>query len=119
MENGILIGMGISLAVGIFFAAIGVLGILIFPGYYARAQAATCITTLGTLGAIVSSLIYAVYTGLGGTAYVKLVMVAVMVMVSSAVSSHALTKGTYKRGHRPHGDGFLKDDYKEDGFDEN
>ena len=45
-------------------------------------------------------------------------MVAMMIMISAAVSGHSLSKGTYKRGHRPHHGGFVKDDYKEDGFDE-
>ena len=39
-------------------------------------------------------------------------------MIGSAISGHALEKGTYKRGHRPHNGGFVKDDYEEDGFDE-
>lgn len=110
--------IGISLAVGIFFAGVGVLGVLKMPDFFSRIQASTCITTMGALGAIVAGVLYAIANGLPAVWYVKLAIVGVMLFVSSAVSGHALTKGTYKRGHRPHGDGFVKDDYEEDGFDE-
>lgn len=116
METGIMIAMSLALAVGAFFSAIGVIGILKFHGYYGRIQASTCITTLGVLGAVTCGLIYAVYNHLGGTTYVKLVLIAVLIAISSSVSAHALTKGTYKRGHRPHTGGYVKDDYEEDGF---
>jgi monovalent cation/proton antiporter MnhG/PhaG subunit len=109
---------GVSLLVGIFFAAVGVIGILRFPDYFARAQAATCISTMGALGAVASGVFYALGNGLGAVWYVKLLLIALMIMISSAVSGHSLSKGTYKRGHRPHFGGFVKDDYKEDGFDE-
>ena len=107
-----------SLAVGVFFAFTGVVGVLRFPDYFARAQAATCISTLGVLGAVFAGIFYAIGNGLSAVWYVKLVMVAMMIMISAAVSGHSLSKGTYKRGHRPHHGGFAKDDYKEDGFDE-
>lgn len=116
METAIMIAMSAALTVGAFFSAIGVIGILKFHSYYGRIQASTCITTLGVLGAVICGLIYAVYSGLGGTAYVKLVMIAILIAVSSAISAHALTKGTYKRGHRPMNGGYVKDDYEEDGF---
>lgn len=109
---------GAALAVGVFFAATGVIGVLKFPDYFARAQAATCISTLGVLGAVVSGIFYCVAKGLPAVWYVKLILIALMIMISAAVSGHSLSKGTYKRGHRPHYGGFAKDDYKEDGFDE-
>ena len=107
-----------ALAVGVTFAATGVVGILRFPDYFARAQASTCISTLGVLGAVFAGIFYALSNGLPMVWYVKLIMVALMIMISAAVSGHSLSKGTYKRGHRPHHGGFVKDDYKEDGFDE-
>ncbi|MBP3426951.1 MAG: monovalent cation/H(+) antiporter subunit G [Clostridia bacterium] len=107
-----------ALFVGIFFAATGVIGILRFPDYFARAQAATCISTMGTLGAVLAGIFYALGNGLDAVWYVKLILIALMIMISASVSGHSLSKGTYKRGHRPHFGGFAKDDYKEDGFDE-
>ena len=108
----------VCLAIGVFFALIGVLGVLKFPEYFSRAQAATCITTMGALGALASGLIFCIDEGLPAVWYVKLFIIAAMLLVSSAVSGHSLTKGSYKRGHRPHFGGFVKDDYKEDGFDD-
>lgn len=109
---------GAALAVGVFFAAVGVIGILKFPDYFARAQASTCISTMGVIGACLSGILYCVANGMPAVWYVKLVLIALMIMISAAVSGHSLSKGTYKRGHRPHYGGFVKDDYKEDGFDE-
>lgn len=117
--NEVITGLiAVSLAVGIFFAGVGVIGVLKFPGFFSRIQASTCITTMGALGAIVAGVIYAAANHLPAVWFVKLVLVGVMLFVSSAVSGHALSKGSYKRGHRPHGEGFVKDDYEEDGFDE-
>lgn len=117
MENLWVALTAVCLLGGIFFAAVGVIGILTLPEFFSRAQASTCITTLGTIGAVIAGLIFAAMEGLEAIVFVKLLLIGVMIMVSSAVSAHALTKGTYKRGHRPHGEGFVKDDYKEDGFD--
>ena len=118
MEFVLTILCAAALLAGILFAATGVIGILRFPDFFARAQASTCISTLGVMGAILSGIFYAMGNGLGAVWYVKLILVCLMIMISAAVSGHSLSKGTYKRGHRPHHGGFVKDDYKEDGFDE-
>lgn len=117
MELIFAILIAVSLGTGIFFAVIGVVGVLKFPEYFSRAQAATCITTMGVLGALAAGVLYCIANGLPAIWYVKLFMICITLLVSSAVSGHSLTKGSYKRGHRPHYGGFVKDDYKEDGFD--
>ncbi|MDO4284292.1 MAG: monovalent cation/H(+) antiporter subunit G [Eubacteriales bacterium] len=119
MEVVLFIAAVVLLIGGIFFAAVGVIGMLRFSDFYPRAQASTCITTLGTVGAVAAGIILAALSSLAAIAYVKLVIIAALIMISGAVASHALAKSTYKRGHRPHGEGFVKDDYKEDGFDGN
>lgn len=88
------------------------------PDYFARAQAATCITTLGTVGALAAGIIYCAYNGLAVVWYVKIVLILLLVFVSSAVAGHSLTKGTYKRGNLPSGEGFVKNDYEEDGYND-
>lgn len=118
MENVLTGLIAVCLIVGIFFAAVGVIGILRFPDFFARAQASTCITTMGTIGAVIAGILYCAFHGLPAIWYVKLVLILLLIMVSSAVAGHSLSKGTYKRGHRPHNGGFVKDDYEEDGFDE-
>ena len=57
MEFVLTLLCAVSLAVGVFFAFTGVFGILKFPDYFARAQASTCISTLGVLGAVFSALL--------------------------------------------------------------
>ncbi len=117
MEMALTILMGAALAVGIFFAFVGVVGLLRLPDFFARAQAATCITTLGAIGATVAAVIYAVYHALGTVVIVKLLVIGLMIVATSAISGHALDKGNYKRGHRATG-GFAADDYGKDGFNE-
>lgn len=111
--------VAVCLLVGIFFAGIGVLGILRFPDYFSRAQASTCITSMGSLGSILAGIIYCAYNGMPIVWYVKLILICMMLFVSCAVSGHSLTKGTYKRGHRAEGEGFVKNDYEEDGYNGN
>ncbi|MCI2047094.1 MAG: monovalent cation/H(+) antiporter subunit G [Faecalibacterium sp.] len=118
MELGVTVASGIALAVGVFFAFVGVVGILRFPDFFARSQAATCITTLGTIGAMIAALIYAVASGYSTIVIVKLLVIGLMIVATSAVSGHALEKGNYRRGHRATG-GFAEDDYGKDGFNEN
>lgn len=111
--------VAVCLIVGIFFAAVGVIGILKFPDFFARSQASTCITTMGAIGAVLAGIFYCAYHGLGAVWYVKLVMIVGLILISSAVAGHSLSKGSYKRGHRPNDEvAFDKDDYEEDGYDE-
>lgn len=109
--------VAIFLAIGIFFTAVGVIGILKLPDFFARLQASTCITTLGAAGACAAGLTYAISKNLEPVVIVKLVLILLLVMITSAVSGHSLLKGDYMRGHRPHNGGFVRDDYEEDGHD--
>ncbi len=117
MELALTILMAVLLAVGIFFAFVGVVGLLRLPDFFARAQAATCITTLGAIGATAAAVIYGAWYGMGSVVIVKLLVIGLMVVATSAISGHALDKGNYRRGHRAAG-GFVVDDYGKDGFDE-
>jgi multicomponent Na+:H+ antiporter subunit G len=109
--------MAAALAAGVFFAFVGVVGLLRLPDFFARAQAATCIPTLGAIGASVTAVIYAAYTGMDSVVIVKLLVIGLMIVATSSISGHALDKGNYRRGHRAAG-GFVEDDYGKDGFDE-
>ena len=110
--------MIVSLALGVFFAFMGVLGVLTYEDFFSRTQASTCITTMGVIGAILTGIFFCIDQGLITIWYVKLVMIAGLIFLSSAVSGHSLMKGTYKRGHRPHGNGFVLNDYEEDGYND-
>lgn len=110
--------IAVCLLAGIFFAGVGVFGVLKMPGFFARTQAATCITTMGVIGATLAGMIYCAANGMSAIWYVKIIMIALMIFMSSAVSGHSLSKGHYKRGHRAHGAGFVKNDYQEDGYND-
>lgn len=110
--------MMISLAMGVFFGLMGVIGVLTYDDFFSRTQAATCITTMGVIGAILTGIFFCIEQGLMSIWYVKLIMIAGLIFLSSAVSGHSLMKGTYKRGHRPHNGGFVLNDYEEDGYND-
>jgi multicomponent Na+:H+ antiporter subunit G len=116
MELGLTIAMWAFLVVGVFFAFVGVLGMLRMPDFFSRSQASTCITTLGTIGAVIAAIIYSVANHFNSIDVIKLVIIGLMIVATSAVSGHALEKGNYKRGHRAVGN-FVEDDYGKDGFD--
>lgn len=105
------------LVVGVFFAAVGVLGMVKFPDFFSRAQAFTCIGTMGIIGTGVGSLIYYAANGMPAVWYVKTVMIIALIMFTSAISGHSLDKGAYKSGLRPKG-GFVKDDYEDNGYND-
>ena len=118
--EGLFTGLiAVCLIVGVFFATVGVIGILKFPDFFARNQASTCVTTMGTIGATLAGILYCAYHGMPAVWYVKLIIIMGLIMVSGAVAGHALSKGSYKRGHRPNDrSAFAHDDYKEDGYDD-
>ena len=118
METIVMVLIAACLIVGVFFAFVGVLGVLKMKDFFARTQASTCITTMGVIGAVLAGIIYCVYNGMSFIWIVKMIMIAWMIFLSSAVSGHSLSKGTYRRGHRPHDGGFVINDYEEDGYNE-
>ena len=107
----------IFIAIGIFYTLVGVIGILKLPEFFSRLQASTCITTLGAIGACAAGLVYAISNHLAPVVIVKVIIIMLLIMITSAISGHSLMRGDYRRGHRPGPDGFAKDDYKEDGHD--
>lgn len=117
MGQVLTVAAGVAAAVGAFFALTGVLGVLRFKEFAARVQAATCITTLGALGVVAAGIFCCADGGQPAIWYVKLVIIGLLLFISSAMAGHALARANYRRGHRP-AEGFVKDDYKEDGLDE-
>lgn len=105
----------VFLALGVLFTLVGVLGILKFPDFFARSQALTSVTTLGQLCSALAAIVACISAGFGAVWYVKLVIISLFVMFTSAISGHALSKANYVRGNRPEG-GFAKDDFGKDGY---
>ncbi len=91
----------VLIAIGAIFALAGVIGILKMPDAFSRMQASTCVATLGTLGALLGALLYAIFfKGDVGSA-VKIAVVCLLILVTNPLGSHALAKGAYKAGIRP------------------
>ena len=91
----------VLIAVGAFFALVGVLGILRMPDTFCRMQASTCIPTLGVIGVTLGGLIHAIFImGSAGTA-IKIAVIALLIITVNPIGSHAIAKGAYRAGIRP------------------
>ena len=89
------------IAVGLVFACAGTIGILKMPDPYSRMQASTCIPTLGMLGAMLGALLIAIFCKEDAGAAVKIAVIALLILVTNPLGSHAIAKGAYKAGIRP------------------
>ncbi len=103
----------ILLIAGIFFTAVGVIGVLRMPDVYGRLQASTCIATLGTLCSVLAGVIYALVEGHDAATFVKLALILLLVFATNPISNHALCKAAHKLGIKPSKE-LVMDDYKED-----
>ena len=108
-----MIVIAILLILGLFFCAVGVIGILRMPDAYTRMQASTCIGSLGTICITIACVLFAAVKGMGMVMIVKLVFFGLFVVLTNPVSGHALAKAAHKMGVKP-AQRFVMDDYKED-----
>ena len=91
----------VLIAIGAFFALVGVIGILRMPDTFCRMQASTCVATLGVLGVSLGGLIHAIFIMGSASAAVKIFVICLLILVTNPVGSHAIAKGAYKAGIRP------------------
>lgn len=78
--------------VGALFLFLGALGIFRLPDVYNRLQAGTKATTLGAFGAIIG-------IGLMRPEWLpKAILIAVFILMTNPISSHALARASYRRG---------------------
>ena len=89
------------LLIGAVFALAGTIGILKMPDTYSRMQASTCIATLGVLGVAIGALLYAIFMMHSTGTAVKICAVALLILVTNPIGSHAIAKGAFKAGIRP------------------
>ncbi|WP_455210403.1 monovalent cation/H(+) antiporter subunit G [Kaarinaea lacus] len=87
----------VLITLGLVFFIAGTLGLLRFPDLFTRLHALTKADNLG-LGFIVAGL--AVYSG-SWAASLKLVLIWLLVMVSSAVASHLIAQAALRKGLKP------------------
>ena len=91
----------VLIGIGAIFALAGVIGILKMPDPFSRMQASTCVATLGMLGAMLGALLVAIFVKADVGAAVKIAVIALLILVTNPLGSHALAKGAYKAGIRP------------------
>ena len=108
-----MIVIAILVLLGLFFCAVGVIGILRMPDAYTRLQASTCIATLGTILIGIAGIIYAAWQGMGAGMVVKIIFFTLLVVLTNPVASHAMCKAAHKMDIKP-AKHFVMDDYKED-----
>ena len=91
----------VLMVIGLVFCVAGVKGLIKMPDTFSRMQASTCISTLGAIGVLLGALLYAIFVmGSAGTA-VKIVVIALMIIVTNPIGAHSIAKGAYKAGIRP------------------
>lgn len=85
---------GLMVLAGVFFCIVGAVGLLRFPDFYTRTHAASITDTLGA-GLVLWGLLF--YAGPSLEA-VKLLMVAILILITSPTAGHALVKAAYANG---------------------
>ena len=99
--------VGICVAVGLFFNALAVIGILRFPDVYTRLHASTKCTTFGTIFLAFGIVIYAIVTYLATSdgQYLMLIVhtiIAVFALaITNAAGSHAIARAAHRSGQVP------------------
>lgn len=86
------------LAVGIFFAFAGVVGILRMPDSLCRMQSSTNTATLGTLGALISVSLYGFFILHSVPIGVKSLLIGVFILLTNPISSHSIAKASKRAG---------------------
>ena len=83
----------VFLITGSFFVIVGGIGLLRLPDFYTRVHAASITDTVGAWLIILGLLLQVEHTLVG----IKLVLILLFLILTSPLSSHALTKAAYYR----------------------
>jgi len=84
--------------IGTFFYFLSALGLIRMPDVYNRMQTSTKSATLGSLGVIVGTGIWAVGKNYSPAWIVQTIAVAGFLLLTNPISAHALIRAAYKRG---------------------
>jgi len=84
--------------IGTFFYFLSALGLIRMPDVYNRMQTSTKSATLGSLGVIIGTGLWAVGKGYSPAWIVQTMAVAVFLLLTNPISAHALIRAAYKRG---------------------
>ena len=85
------------LFLGCFFILSGSIGLIKLPDVFSRIHAAGLIDTLGT-GFVILALI--IYSGFSLVS-LKLFLIPLFILLTSPISSHAISLFAYESGHKP------------------
>ena len=88
---------GFLLGAGILFTVAGTIGLLRFPDFYTRLHAAGVTETLGMLAIVTGLMLHAG----PGDALVRLVLIALFMLATAPIASHALARAARHAGVRP------------------
>jgi len=83
--------------IGIYFMLVGSVGILRLPDYYTRAHAVSTSDTLGIMLVLVGLIIYEGFN----INSAKLAFIALFIMLSNPIGSHALGRAAYNQRVKP------------------
>lgn len=81
-----------ALVFGLFFSVVGIIGLIRFPDVYCRIHASGKVATLGLVGLLAASAIAMPETAL------KALALALFVVITSPVASHAIASAAYRTG---------------------
>ena len=92
--------------IGVFFQAIGVLGLFRFPDVYTRLHGTTICTTFGSIFIYAGIILYGIMNYLSGSSDYAILSVhtfvaMVMIMVTNAAGSHAIARAAHRSGVMP------------------
>ena len=91
----------ILMVIGLVFCVAGVKGLIKMPDTFCRMQASTCISTLGAICVLLGGLLYAIFLMGSASTAVKIVVIALLIIVTNPIGAHSIAKGAYKAGVRP------------------
>lgn len=77
---------------GLFFCAVGVLGIIRFPDVYSRIHASGKVSSLGIIGILIGTGILMPQTAL------ELIVLGLFLLVSAPVASHTIALAAHRQG---------------------
>jgi len=87
------------IGIGLAFDLFGCIGLMRLPDVYNRAQAATKCVTLGTCMILIGTALTGLANGSSGM-FVKGLLCAAFVLLTSPVGAHAVCRGAYLSGVR-------------------
>ncbi|MBL8162495.1 MAG: monovalent cation/H(+) antiporter subunit G [Anaerolineae bacterium] len=88
----------VALVFGLFFSLVGIVGLVRFPDVYCRIHASGKVATLGLVGLLATSALLQPETAL------KALALALFVVITSPVASHAIASAAYRQGVPINGD---------------